>query len=304
MAFSMTGFGRYETEEAGRRFTVELRGVNNRFLDLNIRMPKRFARFEADIRSELKNYARRGKVDVSIGFEKEFKVSKGLRYNEALAAGYSEVFLKIMQGFADCERGMNDQAAAVAATAVIGLPDVVIPDDDSFGDEAEIWEGLRRAIDGAGEAFMAARRKEGDFLAADMLEKLDEMQECTEFIAGHAPEIIEEYKAKLKGKIKDLIENGQIDEGRLAAEVTIYADKICVDEELVRLDSHIRAMRDILRGEGDDEGIGRKLDFLAQEMNRETNTLLSKSTDQEISDRGIILKTDIEKLREQIQNLE
>ena len=171
-------------------------------------------------------------------------------------------------------------------------------------DEEEVWTGLKKALNEAGKQFMESRAKEGEFLCADLKAKLDEMLENVEYITERSPEIIKEYKAKLREKIQDLMEDKQIDENRLAMEVTIFADKVCVDEELTRLRSHIEATSDAL-GNGDDkDGIGRKLDFLAQEMNREANTILSKSTDLKISDRGISLKTNIEKVREQIQNIE
>jgi uncharacterized protein (TIGR00255 family) len=165
-------------------------------------------------------------------------------------------------------------------------------------------EPLKKALDEACEQFAAARSREGEFLKEDLNKKLDIMQQDVEFITLRSPQIIEEYKTSLREKIAALLEDTQIDENRLAMEVTIFADKICVDEELVRLRSHIEAVRSALE-EGDDEnGIGRKLDFLAQEMNREANTTLSKSTDIAVSDKAIELKTTIEKIREQIQNIE
>ena len=171
-------------------------------------------------------------------------------------------------------------------------------------DEEEVWSGLKKAINGAGKQFMESRIREGEFLSKDLTEKLDGMLENVEYITQRSPEIINEYKAKLREKIQDLLEDKQVDENRLAMEVTIFADKICVDEELTRLRSHILATKEALSVGDDKDGIGRKLDFLAQEMNREANTILSKSTDLKISDRGIALKTDIEKVREQIQNIE
>ena len=171
-------------------------------------------------------------------------------------------------------------------------------------DEEEVWGGLKKALNEAGQKFLDSRVREGEFLCKDLTAKLDGMRENVEYIAERSPEIIVEYKSKLREKIRDLLEDKQIDENRLAMEVTIFADKVCVDEEITRLRSHIGATKDTLLSGDDKDGIGRKLDFLAQEMNREANTILSKSTDLKISDRGIALKTDIEKVREQIQNIE
>ena len=183
------------------------------------------------------------------------------------------------------------------------FPEVFTMEEEEL-DEEEVWSGLSKAINGAGKAFLESRMKEGEFLSKDLSEKLDGMMENVEYITERSPEIIQEYKTKLREKIADLLEDKQVDENRLAMEVTIYADKVCVDEELTRLRSHIKATKEALLKGDDKDGIGRKLDFLAQEMNREANTILSKSTDLKISDRGIALKTDIEKVREQIQNIE
>ena len=168
-------------------------------------------------------------------------------------------------------------------------------------DEEALWQLLDRAIKGAAEGFVETRIKEGENLKNDLCEKLDGMLAHVDFITERSPEIIAEYKQKLTDKVKELLEDTKIDESRLLMEVTIFADKVCVDEELVRLRSHIEATKDALIKGG---SIGRKLDFIAQEMNREANTILSKSSDLEISNRAIELKTEIEKVREQIQNIE
>lgn len=302
MICSMTGFGRCEVSEKERRFTVELRSVNNRFLDLNIRLPKRFAWVDARVRAALKPYMKRGKVDVFINYEDTSDVDTRVVFHRETAAQYVSYLKEIAQEFGGV-MGTGEIPTALMATGIAALPEVMTLEENEIPEE-ELWETLQRAVDGAGEEFVAARQKEGEFLAQDMLEKLDEMAESVDFITERAPEILESYKTKLREKIRDIAEGIQFDEARIATEVTIYADKICVDEELVRLTSHIRQMRDVLKTGDDREGVGRKLDFLAQEMNREANTILSKSTDLEVADRGILLKTNIEKLREQIQNLE
>ncbi|MCR5555974.1 MAG: YicC family protein [Butyrivibrio sp.] len=295
MVSSMTGFGRAEVTEGERKYTVELKSVNNRYLDINIKMPKKFNAFEAQIRSELKGYMKRGKVDVFISYEDFSESDTKVRYNKALAQEYFG-FLKEMSA----DFGIDND---VRTSILSRFPEVLTMEEEEL-DEEEVWNGLKKAINEAGKQFFDSRVREGEFLSQDLTEKLDGMLENVEYISERSPEIISEYKAKLREKIQDLLEDKQVDENRLAMEVTIFADKVCVDEEITRLRSHINATKDTLSTGDDKDGIGRKLDFLAQEMNREANTILSKSTDLKISDRGIALKTDIEKVREQIQNIE
>ncbi|MBQ7428817.1 MAG: YicC family protein [Butyrivibrio sp.] len=295
MVSSMTGFGRSEITEGQKKVIVELKSVNNRYLDLNIKMPKKFNAFEANIRSELKKYMKRGKVDVFISYEDFSESDKKIMYNKAIAEEYM-VYLRQMA----VDFGLDND---IRISSLSKFPEVFTMEEEEL-DEDEIWSILSKALNAAGEQFAAARAREGEFLQKDLLDKLDEMLGDVDFITERSPKIIDEYKAKLHEKIKDLLEDKQVDEGRLLMEVTLYADKICVDEELVRLRSHVQATRQTIEKGDDKDGIGRKLDFLAQEMNREANTILSKSTDLEISDRGISLKTSIEKIREQIQNLE
>jgi uncharacterized protein (TIGR00255 family) len=291
----MTGFGRCEVTEGQRKYTVELKSVNNRYLDLGIKMPKKFNAFEAAIRSELKNYMKRGKVDVFISYEDYSESDSKVKYNKAIAEEYYNYLKQMSLDF-----GLDDD---VRVSCLSRFPEVFTMEEEEL-DEDEVWSGLKKAINGAGKVFLESRTKEGEFLSKDLTEKLDGMLENVEYITQRSPEIINEYKTRLREKIQDLLEDKQVDENRLAMEVTIYADKVCVDEELIRLRSHILATKEALSTGDDKDGIGRKLDFLAQEMNREANTILSKSTDLKISDRGIALKTDIEKVREQIQNIE
>lgn len=295
MVNSMTGFGRSEITEGDKKITVELKSVNNRYLDLNIKMPKKFNAFEADIRSELKKYMKRGKVDVFISYDNFAQTDSKVKYNKEIAKEYLTYLRQMAVDF-----GLDDD---IRISSLSKYPEVLTMEDVEI-DEDEIWNILKKAINEAAQQFADARTTEGEFLKKDLFEKLDEMKESVDFITERSPIIIDEYKAKLREKVYDLLEDKQVDENRLVMEVTLFADKICVDEELVRLNSHIKQTREILEKGDDKEGIGRKLDFMAQEMNREANTILSKSTDLEISNRGIILKTDIEKVREQIQNIE
>lgn len=295
MVSSMTGFGRSEVTEGQRRYTVELKSVNNRYLDLNIKMPKVFNALEANIRSELKQYMKRGKVDVYITYEDLTESGSKVQYNKGIAEEYMECLKQMSDDF----HLEND----IRLSALSRFPEVLTTEDEEI-DEASLWEPLQKAIRMAGEQFARARLREGEFLKADLIQKLDGMLAGVDFITERSPVIVEEYRQNLRNKVKELLEDTQVDEGRLLMEVTIYADKVCVDEELVRLRSHISAVRQTLETGDDQNGIGRKLDFLAQEMNREANTTLSKSSDLEISNRAIDLKTDVEKVREQIQNIE
>ena len=295
MVSSMTGFGRSDITHGHYRITVELKSVNNRFLDLNIKMPRRLGALEADIRAHLKTYMKRGKTDVYISLIDDQGADARVRYNRAIAAEYLTAIQAMSEEFAM----END----IRLSALARFPDVFVTEEEALNEE-EILEGLLLAVDQACGQFCAAREREGAFLCRDLTDKLNEMREDVDYIEKRSPEIIENYKRSLREKVRDLMADSQLEESRIMTEITLYADKICVDEELVRLRSHIDAMQKLLDRGDDKEGIGRQLDFLAQEMNREANTILSKSTDLSVSDRGINLKTAIEKVREQIQNIE
>ena len=292
MIKSMTGFGRFEYQLDSKKFTVELKSVNHRYLDVNIRMPKKLNLFEASIRSLLKQYAARGKVDIFITYEDTAQEQAALKYNSVLAGEYVKYFRQMSEEF-----GVeNDLRASVLARC----PDVLVMEAQPE-DEEELWKGLKAALEGAFIRFVEAREAEGGQLKKDILEKLAHMEGLVEKIEEHSPEIVVKYRAKLEEKMQEILSDTQIEESRIAAEVILFADKICTDEEIVRLKSHISNMRDTLELSGD---IGRKLDFIAQEMNREANTTLSKANDLEVSNYSIDLKTEIEKIREQIQNIE
>ncbi|WP_286081677.1 YicC/YloC family endoribonuclease [Parablautia intestinalis] len=292
MIKSMTGFGRCEVQEAERKITVEMKSVNHRYLDVNIKMPKKLNFFEASIRNELKKYIQRGKVDLFIAYEDYTQTNVCVKYNKELAGEYMG-YLNQMAGDFSLE---ND----VKISSLSKYPEVLTMEEQGI-DEDKLWQLLDKAVRGAAEGFVETRIKEGEHLLKDLLEKLDGMLEHVTFITERSPQIITEYRKKLEEKVKELLGDAQVDENRLLMEVTIFADRVCVDEELVRLKSHIETTKETLLLGG---GIGRKLDFIAQEMNREANTILSKSGDLEISNRAIELKTEIEKVREQIQNIE
>lgn len=292
MVKSMTGFGRCEVADSQLKITVEMKAVNHRYLDAGIKLPKKLSIFETPIRSLLKEYIERGKVDVYVSYQDLSQNCSALKYNEALAGQYL-TYLKQMALTFGIE---ND----IRVSALSRYPEVFVMEEEDT-DENELWSLLEKAVRGACEKFVESRIAEGEHLKTDLIAKLDMMVTYVDFIEKRSPEIISEYRTKLVAKIHDLLEGVTVDEGRIATEVTLFADKICVDEEIVRLRSHIKAMKDVLQSEG---SVGRKLDFIAQEMNREANTILSKSNDLQISDIGINLKTDIEKVREQIQNIE
>ena len=292
MIKSMTGFGRCEIAEADRKITVEMKSVNHRYLDVTIKMPKKLNFFEAAIRTELKNYMQRGKVDLFITYEDFTESNVCVKYNKELAAEYMQYFDRMAEDFSLD----ND----IRVSTLARFPEILTMEEQTV-DEEQLWKLLDKALKGAAENFVETRIREGENLRNDLIAKLEGMLAHVDFITARSPEIIEEYKEKLTKKVEELLSDKQVDESRLLMEVTIFADKVCVDEELVRLRSHITATRDALLAGG---SIGRKLDFIAQEMNREANTILSKSSDLEISNRAIELKTEIEKVREQIQNIE
>lgn len=292
MIKSMTGFGRCEIQKESRKFTVELKSVNHRYLDVNIRMPKKLNFFETSIRALLKTYANRGKVDIFISYEDLSQKQVSVKYNAAIAAEYVRYFRQMEEAF-----GLEND---VRVSTLARCPEVLVMEEQAE-DEEELWNGLKEALEGAFTQFVSTRTAEGENLKKDILAKLDVLGEQIGFIEERSPQIVAEYRAKLEEKMRELLADSQIEESRIAAEVILFADKICTDEEVVRLKSHIQHMRNTLE---EKEGIGRKLDFIAQEMNREANTILSKANDIEVSDHAISLKTEIEKIREQIQNIE
>ena len=292
MIKSMTGFGRCEIVENNRKFTVEMKSVNHRYLDVNIKMPKALGIFEAAIRAELKNHISRGKVDVFITYEDFSESRSTVRYHKEVAEEYFRYLKQMAEDF-----GLDND---VRVSTLSKYPEVLTMDEVDV-DEEELWQELRKAVAGAAKQFVDTRIVEGEHLKDDLIDKLEGMLKLVNFISERSPEIIVEYRQRLEEKVKELLADTTVDEGRLLTEVTIFADKVCVDEEIVRLRSHIETTKNTLLEGG---SIGRKLDFIAQEMNREANTILSKANDLEISNCAIELKTEIEKVREQIQNIE
>ena len=293
MIRSMTGFGHGEvSNDKNQKVTVEMKSVNHRYCDISLKLPKKLAMFEANIRNIMKEYASRGKIDIYVSYEDLSETAVSLHYNQAMAEEYMQVFKKMQEDF--------NIETKITAEALAKYPEVVTIEEVQQ-DEEVWWELLEAALRQAAEKFVETRTIEGANLKKDLLGKLDQMAADVAFIERRSPQIIAEYRAKLEEKVKEFLEDSTIEENRIAAEVTLYADKIAVDEEIVRLQSHISSMTDVLES---DESIGRKLDFMAQEMNREANTILSKSSDVDLADHAIELKTNVEKVREQIQNIE
>ncbi len=288
---SMTGFGRAEANEAEYRITVELKSVNSRFLDLNIKMPKKLNALEAQIRGLVKKYLARGKADLYITCEEFTDQGQSLRLNLGLAEEYYASLKKIAETL-----GVENR---VTALQIANLPEVLKLSEESEDDDA-LWERLQPVLEEALQHFVANRELEGANLQADLLQKLDSMEEIVGRIEARAPEITAAYEKRLRERVEEML-GSTADPQRIVQEVTIYADKVCTDEELVRLRSHISNMRKKLQDGG---AVGRELDFLAQEMNREANTTLSKANDLIVSGDAINLKTLIEKIREQVQNIE
>lgn len=292
MLKSMTGFGRCEIASQEYKISVEMKAVNHRYLDLSLKMPKKFGCFEAGIRNLLKKYIQRGKVDLFINYEDYTEAKMSLKYNASLAAEYMDCFHKMAEQF-----GIENN---VKVSDLARCPEVLMM-EQAPENEDRMWKLLAGTIEDAAARFVKTRLSEGENLKADLLNKLNYMSGLVGEIEARSPKLMEEYRTKLEMKVTELLAGTAMDDSRIATEVTIFADKICTDEETVRLKSHIEATRAELIAGG---SVGRKLDFIAQEMNREANTILSKANDLEVSDKAIALKTEIEKVREQIQNIE
>ena len=292
MIKSMTGFGRSEIVKGNRKISVEIKSVNHRYLEAGIKMPKKLNVFESRMRDLLKKYATRGKIDIFINYEDDSESQVNLKFNQNIADEYMAIFNNMSEKY----NLKNDMTVGGLAR----FPEVITMDEVQE-DEEELWHFIEDAMKAALEQFVNTRILEGENLKKDLLGKLDHMEELVAFVEKRSPEIMKEYRSKLESKVKELLGDTPIDESRIATEVIISADKIGVDEETVRLRSHIEHARKCLNEDG---GIGRKMDFIAQEMNREANTTLSKANDIEISNAAIDLKTEIEKVREQIQNIE
>ncbi len=292
MLKSMTGFGRNEIAQVDRKLTVEMKAVNHRYCEISIRMPKKLSFFEAGIRNVLKQYIGRGKVDVFINYEDYTENNVCVKYNADLAREYLMHLNQMSKEF-----GIEND---IRVSALSRYADVFTLEEQTI-DEKELWELVEETVRGAAARFVETRVAEGEILKKDINDKLDGILKLLEFIESRSPEVVNEYRNKLYAKVTELLGDTKVEESILVTEITVFADKICVDEETVRLKSHISNMKATLN---ESVNVGRKLDFIAQEMNREANTILSKANDLEVTNKAIDLKTEIEKIREQIQNIE
>ncbi len=289
---SMTGYGRGEYIAEKRKFTVEMKSVNYRYLDLSIKLPRSLSGLEDRIKKTIMQKVFRGKTDVYITFESFSADDVEVRLNEELAKAYAEKVRDIQEILGQWEGNMVELVAR--------FPDVITVEKTHEEDDV-IWAALQPALETALENFVSMRSLEGENLKNDMLKKADRITALVEEVKTFSPMVVKEYQEKLQNRLKELMGSVDIDPQRIAAEVAILADKGCIDEEIIRLESHLKQLRDILEKGGQ---VGRKLDFLVQEMNRETNTIASKANDIRIAKATIELKSEIEKIREQIQNLE
>lgn len=293
MLKSMTGYGKGEASNSGFRIKAELKSVNHRYLDITVKLPRYLIYLEESIKKLIKEKLGRGKVDVFINLD-----------FESISSLEVKVDIPLAMSFKNALSDLKDQLQIednIRLGNILSIPDVIKTEKRDL-DEASVWETLRSAVDSALSQLVVMRESEGQQLKLDMLEKLRTIEDITSEVKIRSPLVVEEYKRKLNERIASLLEEPtMIDQDRLAMEVAIYADKSSIDEELTRMNSHIAQYRSIIEEDG---AVGRKLDFLIQEFNREVNTIGSKSSDSFIVNKVVELKSEIEKIREQVQNIE
>ena len=289
---SMTGFGRGEAEWDGYRFTVEVKTVNHRYFEPSIRLSRQFAALESQVRAKAKETIIRGKTDIYISFVNHSENQGEVVVNEPLLKSYITHLREAAEKL--------DLRDNLGANDILRLPDVLTTEEVKEDTDA-LWSVLEEALSQALFNLNQMREKERAHLKEDLLDKIDTLENCRLDLVEKAPLVVEAYKEKLHQRLDELIEKGNLDPGRLEAEVTMFADKCAIDEELTRLDSHFKQFRQTMELA---EPIGRQLDFLTQELNRETNTIASKANALMISKKALEMKNEIEKIREQIQNVE
>lgn len=292
MVRSMTGYGRGTASDGNMTVTVELKSVNHRFFECSIKAPRQFSFFEDKLKSYLQSRIARGKVDVFVSFERGAVSTETVTVNEALA----ESVVNAMRSIAE-KYNVSDDVSATAVAAVSGVLTVTSGQLDEEATGNIILSAASDAVD----AFIAARETEGARLAADVISKSKNILQFVEIVEKRSPETVALYRERLENRIKELLQSASVDEQRVLTETALFADKIAVDEETVRLRSHIAHLNEMFKAAGP---IGKKLDFIVQEMNRETNTIGSKCQDIDISRVVVDMKSEIEKIREQIQNIE
>ena len=292
MIKSMTGYGKSEQTIDSLNVTVEIKSVNHRYFEFSARVPREYGFLEEKLKKYCNSLITRGKVECYVSVEDLEEREMEVNVNETLAAGYVKALKELSERF-----GLKDDISAVTLSR---YPDVITLHKASE-DEERIWNAVKTVAETAVSKFIEMRETEGSKLRGDILSRADYIIECVEFIEGRSPETVREYNEKLKQRMKELLGDAAVDEQRLLNEAAIYADKIAVDEETVRLRSHISQLREFMNSS---EAIGRKLDFLVQDINREANTIGSKAQDVDIAKKVIAIKAEVEKIREQVQNIE
>lgn len=292
---SMTGYGRGEFTAEDRKFTVEMRSVNHRYNDITVKLPRFLISLEDRIKKKTAENVFRGKTDIYISFETLSSEDVEVKLDEALAAAYAEK-LKHLREIIGVPQADDGRILELTAR----FPDVITV-EKAQKEEEVLWEILLPALEDAVSRFLAMRETEGENLKQDILQKGEKIRALVAGVKERAPLVVEEYREKLNRRLEDILGNVEVDPQRVAQEVAVFADRGCIDEEITRLESHLIQLDGILREGGQ---VGRKLDFLVQEMNRESNTIASKANDMQIVQATIALKSEIEKIREQVQNLE
>ena len=292
MIRSMTGFGRGKSQADGMEFLVEIKTVNHRYSDVYIKLPRQISFLEDKVREVVSKSVSRGKADVFISLEDFSEDSRSILIDEGLAKTYISTIRLLKDKY--------DLLDDISVSLIAKFPDV-LKVEKVEQDEEKTWKLLNEALNGAIESLINMREIEGEGLKVSIFEKADFIENIVKEIGIRAPEVVKEYKCKLENRIKELMDQQIIDENRMATEVAIFADRCSIDEELVRLTSHISQLRETLKI---GQSVGRKLDFLIQEMNREINTIGSKANDLNITKFVVDIKSELEKIREQIQNIE
>lgn len=292
MLKSMTGYGRNEEIAGAKKITVEIKSVNHRFSDYNIKVPRQYGFLEDLVRKKLSGAIARGKVDVYVSIEAYEEADKTISINKELAENYISALHSLAEDY-----GLRDD---ISVSTVAAFSDIFRA-EPKRDDEEELWQLVSGVMDPALEAFTAMREREGGRIEADLRARIDYMRSLAEKIDERSPQTVSEYREKLYAKLKELLEDRDVDDARVLTEVAVFADKVAVNEETVRLASHYNEFNGIMDGS---EPAGRRLDFLIQEINREVNTIGSKASDIEIAKLVVTLKGEIEKLREQVQNIE
>lgn len=291
MIKSMTGYGRAKLSKDDREYQIEIKSVNHRYLDISVRIPKQLSYLEETMKKEIAKKVKRGKIDVFVTFENNSLEGKEIKINTELAKAYIDELKKL----AEKENILSD----IQVTEISKYPDVL--NIQSSQDDEKITKEVLETITIATDNLVQMRETEGNKISEDLLKRLNTINKKVEEIAKLSTGLIEEYVVKLEERIKEILKNQEIDKTRLAQEVVIYADKCSIEEEVTRLNSHISQFKNLLNS---NEAIGKKIDFIIQEMNRETNTIGSKANNLEITNGVIDIKTEIENIREQVQNIE